>query len=341
MSTLSNQDQNDFSLYDIAKMLKSSVKILLHYKWVILSTLILFIGLAIFYVKTKTPDYVAVSTLMLDQENNGGNSLFSGLTQKLTLGGGGGGLTENKLIPIAKSRVVQEKVLFKTVNIDGRNDLMINHLFGLEFFYHEFYHKLTEKDLHSSYRDSLVKYMYGNILERFLTIEASTEGIITVKTKCPHEKLSKLYNDILLESVTEYFVDKTTTKEKASLKLVQKRVDSTKSVLNQKQEQLALIKDSRKRMIKAQGYIDEVRLEREITFLSTMYSEALKNLEVSKFNLELKKPVITVIDSAKFPLGKSRPNLILFLIGAVFIGVFMSVGIILMIRFYVKFYKKV
>lgn len=333
-------ESNDFSLLDAARMVKSSVQILLKYKFLILGVFSLFIISAILFANNQPKNYLASSTMMLDNDSKSNGSLLSGLAQGLSLGGTGGGLTENKLIPIAKSKAVQEYVLFDTIEVNGEQDIVINHLMDLELFEHPKFGKLDSKSINTSLKDSISKFVCGVILQEVLSIESSPEGIITVGIKCKNPEIAKAYNDKLLISVSEYFIEKSVAKEQKSLEIVQKRVDSTQSVLNRKQEQLALMKDSRKRMIKVQGYVDEIRLEREIEFLSTMYTEALKNLEISKFNLEVKKPVVTVIDSAQHPLPLIKPNIVLYLIGALLLASFVSVGLIILIRFYTVYYKK-
>ena len=66
--------------------------------------------------------------------------------------------------------------------------------------------------------------------------------------------------------------------------------------------------------------INELRLQREITALTAMYGEVLKNVEVADFSLKNKMPFIQVIDTPILPITPTQISLLRKLLNGLIAG---------------------
>ncbi|MEO6132986.1 MAG: GNVR domain-containing protein, partial [Saprospiraceae bacterium] len=80
--------------------------------------------------------------------------------------------------------------------------------------------------------------------------------------------------------------------------------------------------------------VAELRLQRELTAMSAMYAEVLKNTEVADFSLRNKTPFIQVIDAPILPLAPALLSLPRLLLIGLVLGGFIGVAIIVARKFF-------
>lgn len=65
-----------------------------------------------------------------------------------------------------------------------------------------------------------------------------------------------------------------------------------------------------------------------VLFMNLNYSNSFLQLVQAKMKVQEKTPVFKVMDPAKVPLQKSKPRTSLILLGMLFLGVFIGVGLV-------------
>jgi hypothetical protein len=343
--------KEEVSLKGTIFFIKKVLSLLLSHKLFISIVVVLGVAIGLYRAIKSKPTYPAEVSFIMDSGQGGGKaSMLLGLASQFGLGGGGmSGMTEDKLLFISKSKTVISSTLLKKSTIDGKIDFNINHFVRL---------KLQGKDLddeqisrrvfithdipsqRSHKEDSLVNACTELFSDKLFMFSKTKEGIISVKLTLENEQLCKQLIDDLSASIINYFTIQTTQKKSNSYNLIKKTSDSLYSVLMAKEHQLASVMDGNQRMIKMQGRVSELELQRDIKILNVLYAESLKNLEVVRFDMLYNSPVIQVIDRPIYPLIKVKKSKIMAIAGGAFIGGLFASLILFIREFYKKYWKE-
>jgi uncharacterized protein involved in exopolysaccharide biosynthesis len=147
---------------------------------------------------------------------------------------------------------------------------------------------------------------------------------------------AKIFTEELVRNASEFYVETKTRKTRTNVALLEERVDSVKSALDELMYGAALTQDRNQNLARATGKVNIAKQQMNIQLLSTMYGELIKNLELSKFTLMREEPLVQVIDRPILPLEKKKPGKIRSaLLGSVLCGVF-TCGWLLLRRLYDK-----
>ena len=134
-------------------------------------------------------------------------------------------------------------------------------------------------------------------------VEKSDEtSIVTIKCSSNDELFSKKLAESLVNEVSEYYIHAQTAQARNTLNFIKNRSDSVLIELKIAELNYARHKDSNYGIYKAEGLIEEIRLQRKVEILTIMYSEIVKNLEISKVSLLNQKPLVNIIDLPILPL---------------------------------------
>ncbi len=297
--------------------------------------------------KKKTRDvYVANTVFNLA---SGGQGDMGGLAGLSMLGIGGqsdaGMFTGENFYFLAKTRPIIERALLTPVTIGKRTDYFIN--FYLDSTYirqddfeapweeHMLKVKFTKDNIDRKNMSGADKDCFGRV---FLRIRDETDmkqedkrlSYITLISTLENEQLAKVWTEVLLETLEDAYQRFQTKKSKEMMKIMQRRVDSLGAVLNHTESKLARVTDVNIDAVVVQSRVDQTRLTRNSTFVTSLYLEASRSLENLKMSIIKESPLFTVVEPVYLPLDKrvfSIDNTIFGLI----IGLFLS-GIILVIR---------
>ncbi len=313
-------------------------------------------SLGLTYSIIRKTTYIAQSSLMLDGGKNapgGGSGLSSALQLAgqlgLIAGAGGYAVDEDKLVEILKSRRVVYTALLMKAEIGGKKDFLANHyldMYNIRKRYEKIDYlknfRFTTPDLEklTFLQDSIIGLFYRNIIKKCLTIGKDTKsGIIEVKVETPSELFSKYFCEYTIDALSEFYLSNKTQKDRENLTVIQDRVDSVANALNIAENTYARWKDGSNRLVKVQGYIEEVKMRREVEILTVMYAEGTKNLEMAKFNLLLNAPVIQIIDKPILPLERNKASRILYTAVGGFLGFIMIFGYLGLRKIYSDAYR--
>lgn len=352
MSYKVHSSNDEISIKDIVlKVLY--LKNLLLSSWIKILLCSIIFGVA-FFAKTYLLDkieYKSELTYIVESNQDGGNSAYSGIASQfgLNLGGGTGGTVfdgEN-LFELFKSKKMVEEVLLSKVDTGGLAKILF-----IEYFFK--INGLKEKWLESDKSKELVELDFNIDREKFTikhdsllykiqnSVKENLElGLVNEKGsinrivyKSTNEKFSKIIIEKLIEVVSDFYIQTKTTKTLTTIEKTQAKVDSIKRELASAEFALAKHKDNSYRTIKAQGYLTEMRLTRDVEILNIMYAESVKNLELTSFALMNETPLIQIIDAPKYPLPFDKPSKLKALIIGGFLGGFLACLYILIKQIY-------
>lgn len=316
------QDSNNF--YDDEIRLKDVIfkvqelKTELFSRWkVIFIISSLFAILGILYAMKKQTIYKAELTFVVEDNSGGGGSLgkYAGLASQFGFDLGGGGSTtfsEGNILELLTSRRVVEAALLSEVSINGEKDLLINYHINFNNYREKWVDKDPEiktlvyhhdRSRFTLLQDSVLAVAWKNLSEGNVKVELGDDSnIISVSCQSKSELFAKLLVEELVAEVKEYYTHTQTAKSRHTLDFIQNRADSVLNQLKLAELSYARHKDSNFGVMRAEGLLEELRLQREVEILNVMYGEIIKNLEISKVTLLNQKPLINIIDSPRFPL---------------------------------------
>jgi hypothetical protein len=153
---------------------------------------------------------------------------------------------------------------------------------------------------------------------------------ITLSAILENEQLAKAWTEVLLETLENSYQKFQTKKSREMMHIMQRRVDSLGAVLNHTESKLARVTDVNIDAVVVQGRVDQTRLTRSSTFVTSLYLEASRSLESLKMSIIKESPLFTVVEPVYLPLDK-RVFAIDNTIFGVIIGLFLS-ALILVIR---------
>ena len=349
MQESKNYYDDEIRLKDFILKVKE-LKIEFSSKWkVIFIVSFLFAALGVLYAMSNQENYKAELNFVIEDNSNSGGGLgkYAGLANQFGFDLGLGSSTafsEGNVLELLKSRRVVEEALLSKVNINGNNELLINHYLDFNEFREEWVELIPEiRDLKytidrsdfSLVQDSILGVAWKNLTNENVQIDVIDESsIIKVVCKSKDEQFAKLIVEELVSEVSEYYTHTQTAKARHTLSFIQNRADSVLTELKQAEFAYARHKDSNFGVMRAEGLLEELRLKREVEILNVMYSEILKNLEISKFTLLDQKPLINIIDSPRYPLEvfhfSALKGFLLFgLLGAILSSIYLVINFLI------------
>ena len=159
-------------------------------------------------------------------------------------------------------------------------------------------------------------------------------NIMSLEVSTTREDLSLVLADRMFLSLSNYYVNKAIEKQFKTYSVVSAKKDSVLAVLKSNEYQLANFKDTHRGMLMRTDQIAELRLQREITALSAMYAEVLKNTEIADFSLKNKLPFIQVIDEPLSPIYPTQASLLRKILIGIIAGAAIGCFFILGRKFY-------
>lgn len=286
-------------------------------KWKLILLLSLLFGLTgIFYAWNQKPEYTAELTFTSDVEGSGNMGAYAGIASQFGLDLGGGSSSSvfegDNLMHLMTSRLLIQKTLFTPVIINNSKVLLINHYLKMN----EDKKKNTE-DLSALFinnenrlnrkRDSIVMNIFAQ-LSKTLDIQRidKRSDIISVKMKSKDEFFAKTFVEELVNNVIQYYTDYKVKKLRQNVAILQRQTDSIRNLVNGNIVDIAVSSDlnvNPTRQIVRTG-IQRKQVDAQVN--GALYTELVKNLELSKLTLRKETPLIQIIDTPLFPLAQTK-----------------------------------
>jgi len=307
-------------------------------------------GLGLTYALLKKPSYIGGLTFVLEDSKSNPLSAYMGLASQfgIDLGGGSGsGVFEgDNIIEFLKSRLMIEKTLLSPVIVEGKEKSLADLYLEFSELDKKFESKPELKGLHfplgqdrskfTLKQDSVLNVIQGSILKKNLEVKKLDKKLSFISVSCTSldEKFSKAFVERLVKEATDFYVFTKIKRSKVNVDKLQLAADSLELLLNRKTYSLAVTKDVNLNPARQQANVGTEVQTRDKMVLQTMYSEVIKNLELSKMSMAQEIPVIQIVDSPILPLEKKKFGRLKGLVLGGFAGGFMIVVVLITRRLY-------
>lgn len=350
----SNAGQDDVSLRDIILKLRIWWKYLL-FKWKVIVIAGLIGGaLGLTYALIKKPVYKAeLSFALQDNGPTGGLSTAAGIASQfgIDLGGldnGLGAFSGDNILELLKSRLMIENTLLSAVNVNGKRETLAQ-------LYIEFnkldkdweddpllskvnYPIEADRSKFTLKQDSMLGVFFRTLVKKNLTVEKVDKklSIITLNVKSKNELFSKYFAEILVKTVSDFYIDTKTKKSSQNVNMLQRLTDSVRRELNSAITGVASSMDVNPNANPALQILKVPSQHRQVDVEANgaMLTELVKNLELAKVSLKKETPLIQIIDTPILPLEKDKVGKALgIVIGGILVGFFTCIYLIISLTF--------
>lgn len=323
---------NDIKIKDILLKFVEYKFYIYRKKYIILLFSLFCSAIGLSYVFFSEDTYNAELTFVVEADNGiPSSSALSGFANQFGIDFGsveGSTFSNNNILQLLKSRVVVENALFQSAKVNGKDDLLIEHYININDLRDEWSDNKMLNEFSfvnnnkSRLNDSITNVVWSQIIEEDLVIDLLDVDatIIKLSYNCVDEDFAIKFVNALIKEMSKMYVQNRTARANNTLSFLQNRADSVERELAIAEQNYALVKDVNRRIIKASGRLKEIRLLRNVEVLQAMYTEIIKNLEISKVTLLNQMPIINIIDTPKAPILKTQKSkkttvLICFILG--------------------------
>lgn len=327
--------EDEITLKELILKVKEFYEEVIHYWWIIALCCVFTLGYFLFLAFTTPVKYEAELTFMLNDEAGGG--AIAGLLGSFGFGGSSGqSINLEKMVELAQSRVILNEVIFDEITIENRNDYLANHIIRV-YDLHEKWGKSENEKMHNflfTHDDisafdrtegTAYKYILKLITKDLISTNIEETGIVELKSTTEKESISLHFTNELFDVLSSFYLDKSIEKQLATYKNAKSKTDSVATMLANAEYSLAAFQQKNRNLSLETAKLQEQRLARAVLRLSTVYAEALKITEQTKFALDNATPFVQVIDRPLIPLKKVRKSKIKAVLLGVSLGIFISV----------------
>ena len=295
----------------------------------ILSVAIIFSLIGFGFSKLQEDKYTAVLSFIVEEQSEGSNlSALSGMASLVGIDMGGGAASsfnQQNIIELLKSRKIIERTLNNTCEIAGKSDLLLNHYIRIN-------NLITDSstiNLSSNYyNDSITSIVWFRIINRDMEIlfQNDEANILNLSFESLNAELAKTFTEIVIDEMSEMYIDYQTEKSRNTLNNLYNRSDSIFKDLKTSERNFARVKDANF-FSKASGRLEELQYMREVEILQAVYLEIRKNIELATMNLLTETPLIQIVDNPVLPLENINRHWLFWVLIFSFLGVFIVIFI--------------
>jgi hypothetical protein len=312
------------------------------------------------YASFQKTVYTATTTFVLEESGsgNGGLATLGGLASiaGVDLGGSSSGLFKgDNILELYKSRSMIEKTLFTSVDVQGKKDLLINRyiefnklkeewdknplLKNIEFNLNQGDNQFAVK-IPNRLKDSLVGIIVDDINNNYLMVSKLDKKLSIIKAvvKSKDEFFAKTFNEEIVNTVNDFYIQTKTKKSLNNIKILQQKTDSVRAVMNGAIFSAASVADATPNLNPTKQIQRSAPIQRSQFSAETNKSilEVLvQNLEMSRMSLMKESPLIQVVDQPVYPLVKDKFSKLKGIVSGGLIFAFLSI-VIFIGRFIIK-----
>lgn len=322
-------------------------------KWfIILPVIIIGAICGFFYSKSATIKYQANCTFVLDLGNNGGGSA-GGLASLVGMGDKSADLFNDvkNIVWLYTTRRMIENTLFTTVKDGkGKNRLLIDWFMEESNIVKTTFKKYPEfatvkfvpgvnYDSLNLMQNTLVGACVGTVSSaKYLQVSETkkTQNIVSVSFTSKDELFSKAFTETLVATVNKFYIETKTQKAREELAVLQAKADSFRNQMNTSIYQTASAVDYTPNANPMHSVlrVEPQKKQIDVQVSSTIYTQLMQNLELSKLSLAKATPLIQVVDSPSLPLAIITVGLIKGLTLGILISAILVIGILVATRYY-------
>lgn len=313
-------EEDKINLKDIIQKIKDFFILFKRYFWILL-LLGIAGGIIGFYFAFRSAPIYSAKVRFLMKESGSGSALMSSLGNLGSLIGGASGTASpmDRTLSIVGSQRIVGAALLKTIVVDEKSDLAINHFIRVQEL-----HKAWKKDsllmnfiflrTKTNQEDFDFKHRkaYKSILNMFVgdksTILIKTfdkkSGVFDVVINSKSETFSIEFCKLLYKELEKFMYSQSVAASGKNVSVLTNKIDSIKSELNGVQNALARNTDRTLGLLMQEDRVDQKKLMIKEQMLTIMYGEAQKNLETFRF---LNESTVVGLELIETPFSPIKP----------------------------------
>lgn len=265
------------------------------------------------YSYFKKPMYTASTSFVLENsgaEGGGGLGQYLGIASMMGIdvGGGGGVFNGDNIFELYTSRQMIKKALLSPLQADTSQLLIDRYLKFTKIKGADVSFKTPSL---SRLQDSVLSEVVLKIKKYNLRVGKPNQrlDVIRVDVMAKDELFAKEFNHQIVKNVNDFYVQTKTKKAVANVNILQHKTDSVRAVMNGAIFDVAQVNDATPnlnptRQTQRMAPVQRAQFTAEAN--KAVLEELLKNLELSKINLNKETPLLQVIDEPVFPLEREK-----------------------------------
>ena len=186
-----------------------------------------------------------------------------------------------------------------------------------------------------------VDYAYINIIRDKVFVEMDWKlNLVTIEVEFQDPYIAAELTEYTREYITQYVTNYATQKTKEQLGYIDIELKRIGELYKESQFKLAQYRDVNKNVLSAQASILESELAADFSLLQGIYNELRRQRENLNLKMSQQTPVFTILEPAKFPLEKSKPQRKLIVILFAIIGGFVSLTWLIIVPIIIGYKNK-
>ncbi|WP_423147447.1 hypothetical protein [Rubrolithibacter danxiaensis] len=264
--------------------------------------------------------YTARLTFVVEESKPGGGSIMSALAGQFgfdlgSLSGTGGVLAGDNVQELLHSHKLIKNTLLTNYSDSTGKTLADRYaeVYNLKKKWAKYSNNIRFPANDSAYtrlQDSLLSVIIKRINEKELGISKPDKKLsfFELTSTMRDEKVAALFCRRLLDKAADFYTSTKTKRLRINVEKLQGRADSISKILNKKTYSASAANQILLDINPAYptANVNQELQERDKLVLSTIYSEVIKNLEVSKTMLAQETPTFQVVDEPEYPLKKNE-----------------------------------
>lgn len=322
------QADDEITLKELILKVKEYWFILWQVKWWIIGTGVLMASFFLTRALLKPKTYPATLSFLINESE--GNRL-GGLSNMLGQFGFGGSFQAgrynlDRVVELARSQRIISKSFFDTARIDGKPDLLANHLIHIYELHQgwkesddpqlkNFLFTASQAEKISPTAVTATRQLVGIISgdekgkNSLLNVSYGEESsIFKLTVTSEHPELSIALAEGIYTALSEYYVSRSIEPQKLTVSILEGKLDSVKLDLDRAEASLAAFENRNQFLVSEMDRYKRDGLERKVSLLNLIYGEILKNLETARFTLQTNTPVFQAIDTPSLPIKPERAS---------------------------------
>lgn len=315
-------------------------------KWKLI-ILMTFLGaaLGLCYSIFAKPKYTAICTFALEDGGHEGMlGQYAGLAALagVDLDNGSSIFKGDNIFELYRSRLMIGKTLLTKVDFNEKQQLLIDRYIAANDLPTKWRDNDDIKQINfngdrnkfSRKQDSLITDISEIFNKKYLDVSKPDKklSILKVAFTSKDELFAKKFADALVENVNTFYVETKTKKAALNVRILQHQADSIKVMLNSSLYGVASAIDAAPNANPAllSLRVPSQKKQVDVQANTAIYSEIVKNLELSKMSLRQQTPLIQFIDQPILPLSNNKVSkkkgAVLGAIGAFFLIMFVLIA---------------
>lgn len=328
----------ELSIHDMLDLAKVYLREVIKFSWLIAGLAVL-LGYYLYQRKLKEPIYYTASLSFMMSEDKGFQQGMLGSLLGVSMnmeGGGGGGLTLNKLEELLTTRKIIQLTLFQKAKIrtnadtELREDYLINHFLRMQGYGESSMFATDSARAFTRDENARLLTVHNRIVNNGLSKYTTPGGIFNMSFTSPSEEFAYEFLLALYNTLDAYYFEKSIEKQKLLHDAAVERVGKIKGEMQQAENDFIQYKNENNSPSSGQHHvtIKTQYLARELQVKMEAYFAAVRSEEAAKVALEQQTPLIQLIDAPVYPLSSTTPNGFMHLIIGVVVGAILGIALV-------------